>query len=142
MSAEVEKKFVKVNKNLAWFLKTVGGSDTQKGSCRAVDVLDEIRHAVDAKFNVPPDAGTAVAADPMDAVVAAVDPMDAVFALEDAEDVSKPKRARKKKGMVTKNEVVTIEMPLRPRCADAACEEKNGRCVLWRQNQERDVRGN
>ena len=39
--------FLELDKNAAWFLKGVGGPKTQKGSLKAVDVLQLLRKTFD-----------------------------------------------------------------------------------------------
>ena len=75
--------FVELDKNARWFLNTVGGSVTNKGDLKTVNVLSEIR----AAFHGPladSDSNTAAVADDDSAVAedsqdkGEIDPMDAL----------------------------------------------------------------
>ena len=90
--------FVELDKNARWFLNTVGGSVTNKGDLKTVNVLSEIR----AAFHGPladSDRNTAAVADDDSAVVedsqdtGDIDPMDA-FVEVDVKTNAKPKQKK------------------------------------------------
>ena len=99
--------FVELDKNARWFLNTVGGSVTNKGDLKTVNVLSEIR----ARFAAAvADDDSAVAEDSQDK--GDIDRMDT---LVDAN--VKPKATPKGKKALNRAEVRTLVMPLRPACA-------------------------
>ena len=106
-------RFIKLDKNTAWFLQGVGGNYTRKGDLKAVSVIQELREGY-ADGSTP--AGPAAVAEGDDGDHDAdddddgdVDPMDALDAVVD----NGPKCKRQK----VRSEIKTLKMPLHPPCA-------------------------
>lgn len=101
---EVTQTFIKLDKNAQWFLKGTGGDCVQKGSLRAVTVLDEIR-----KEMADPTADVAAEDTP--------DPMDRLQAIVEAPRKANAKAKGAPKRQPLKSSVVQVRMPMRPLCA-------------------------
>lgn len=113
--------FVEVTKNADWFLKTVGGDGTHKGMCKAVNVLTELGQRLTAQ-HFPSSSAVAAESDSPPAVDDGdFDPMDALDGDAESSPVkpSKGKYAHKK----VRHQILYVDMPLRPPCADAACTD-------------------
>ena len=110
--------FVEVTKNADWFLKTVGSDVTQKGQCKAVKVLNELSDKLKTQHLLP----TSVASEsdsPPAVADADYDPMDALDAGVQSTPVKKGKSPYKK----ARHQILFVDMPMRPPCADASCTE-------------------
>jgi hypothetical protein len=106
-------KFVQLDKNALWFLKSVGGPTTRKGELRAVEVLHEIRE----KFNKACDGVSAVAEAESAADEDLMDTLDDVASSpRDATNQSAKLAQLARNKQTQRSEVQQLVMPKRPRC--------------------------
>ena len=121
--------YVKLSKNENWFLKAVGGTRTQKGDLKAVNVFTDIRNA---SLNAEYDAdATAVAEDEEDE-----HDDDPMMALDDIEEPTpahakgqakaKAKGAAKAKAK-SRSTLQTFSMPKHPSCTGWDANVEGGR---------------
>ena len=133
------RTFVLVDKNAPWFLKGVGGKDTQKGDLKPVDVLKVLRQRFQSHAESPPHP--AVAEEGSQESEQYVDPMDAMDQLPGVQPKKAPKKASKvPKPDLARTLVQEITVPTRPKCAGLDQEAPTTVCVYRRPSQEK--RGN
>ena len=125
-----QQLFVRVNKNHDWFLKVVGGTDMKKGALRSVNVLDDMRKRAGVDTAVAgfdsADAGQAVGTAVADAADACepLDPMDALdLGADELLQTPNKKTRTPRRALPLKSAIVEVEMPLKPKCADASCTQ-------------------
>jgi hypothetical protein len=113
--------FVEVTKNADWFLKTVGSDVMQKGQCKAVKVLNVLSDKLNAQHLLPtpvvPDSDS-----PPAVAGADYDPMDALDdGLQSVQ--STPVKKAKSPYKKARHQILFVDMPMRPPCADASCTD-------------------
>ena len=119
-----DKMFCKVGKTEFWLHKCVGGKSATKGVMKRCTVFDEMRNKISQQLETPAVAGGAtpavagVADDSQETRDDDVDPMDALDAIEDA-----PLRQAKKRRKRASENILTIQMPERPRIVNASAAD-------------------
>ena len=119
----VTHTFVKLEKDSAWFLKGVGGLACQKGGCKAVTVIQDLREktvAAAQASGLTPIPVAAVADAPVEAEdddEDDIDPMDRLAPVAEQSAAPKAKQPRGASKLSLQSRIVEVSMPTKPQCA-------------------------
>ena len=139
--------FLELDKNAAWFLKGVGGPKTQKGSLKAVEVLQLLRKTFDDHTAVAGGGDSAAVSPPRASQNPDddIDPMDEMDALPAAAPPAITVRGKKRSPKVHGDRHALIQelvVPTRPRCAGVALDDTTVVSVYKPPHSEKRPNGN